>query len=1293
MRQASLRSRLFLLIVLITIPVFALHEVIAIRGAIRAATDYTAAHAQSIGTATVPILKSALIVGDLALARETLDNLMHQGQFNALRLLDADGHRPVLAGTPPPGLHRSGVPAWFSAWLDLRFEARRFPVEAGGTPYGVLVIEPSAHRLEAEIWTQVWTEIALWLASLALALVLLRLTLRRDLKPIEDLAETARRLGEGDLACRATVSRIPELAETALAFNRMADKLAGERERLEQQVKQATRDLENLITRIPAGVYKLRINVDDSLRFEFVSPRWCALLELDAETVARDPWAPLAQLHPEEEAGFRSDFDRARQTRSAFQWEGRLRPELGTRWLRIEASPTPLEDGSVLWEGIQYDISEHKQVEEALRASELKLRGLYELSPLGIALTDMQGHYVEFNEAFRTICGYPADELRQLDYWTLTPRHYEASEQRQLESLRLTGRYGPYEKEYLRKDGRLVSLNLNGMLVQGPDGQDYIWSIVEDITEKKRQDADLRRLNQAITHASEAFLICSPDYRVEYINPSFEQLFGYTLAEMRGQSIAILVPEDPALSPAHAMVLDDFSGERLRRAKDGRLIPVLLKVSRITGDDGSEVGFVGTMTDLTAIKAMEAARRDTLRELDSLIARIPAGVYKLRSHPEGGMRFEYVSQRWCTLLEISETEVYRDPMAPFTRIHPDELPAFRARHEAALASLTPFQWEGRLREGLQVRWLHIESSPTLLDDGDVLWEGVQYDVTANKAREAELDHIAHYDPLTGVPNRMLLADRLHQAIAHAQRSEDSLAVCFLDLDGFKPVNDHLGHEAGDRLLVEIARRLLATVRGGDTVARLGGDEFVLLLAGMRQVVEYEATLNRILEVIGQPFEIDGQTISVSASIGIALYPKDDADPDLLLRHADQAMYQAKQAGRNTFIFFDRNFEDAARRHRDLLRQIEHGLAFREFELHYQPKVDMRRGTVLGFEALIRWRHPERGLLPPAEFLPMIEDHDLIIRLGEWVIDQALDQLREWRDQDLTVSVNLAARHVQEASFSEWLRNALARHPEVPPERLEIEIVETAALADTASAARLVNACRRLGVHFTLDDFGTGYASLTYLKRLPVRTLKIDQSFVRDMLVDANDLAIVEGVIDLADIFNRQVVAEGVETIEHGLLLLNMDCDLAQGYAIARPMPANEVPAWLRTWRPDPAWQSLGNMHWPRDDRALVIARHHHREWVEQVSDYLDGKRETPPELDGSRCRFGQWHDEGGRRRHGHRPEFAAITDLHTQVHRLGQALVDLADRDQRQAAKARLPELHALRDALLDQLQALLSSP
>ena len=446
------------------------------------------------------------------------------------------------------------------------------------------------------------------------------------------------------------------------------------------------------------------------------------------------------------------------------------------------------------------------------------------------------------------------------------------------------------------------------------------------------------------------------------------------------------------------------------------------------------------------------------------------------------------------------------------------------------------------------------------------------DISAFKEHEYKLEHIAHYDALTNLPNRVLLADRLHQAIA--QRRGDKVAVVFLDLDGFKAINDRYGHETGDQLLLSLASRMKQVLRDGDTLARMGGDEFVAVLRELHDAEDSVPMLNRLLALASQPVLIEEKELQVSASLGVTFYPQsDEVDGEHLLRQADQAMYQAKLAGKNRFHIFDAAQDMNLRGLHESLKHIRSALQRQEFVLYYQPQVNMRTGQVVGAEALIRWQHPQRGLLAPASFLPIIENQQISVDVGEWVIHQALVQLRQWMQIGLwlPVSVNLSARQLQQADFVERLTAILQQFPDILPSRLKLEVLETSALEDIDGVSQVIEACRRMGVTFALDDFGTGYSSLTYLKRLPVSLLKIDQSFVHGMLDDADDLAILTGVISLAKAFRRDVIAEGVETTAHGTLLLKLGCDLGQGYGIARPMPAQDVPGWINNWQPDPAW--------------------------------------------------------------------------------------------------------------------------
>ena len=451
------------------------------------------------------------------------------------------------------------------------------------------------------------------------------------------------------------------------------------------------------------------------------------------------------------------------------------------------------------------------------------------------------------------------------------------------------------------------------------------------------------------------------------------------------------------------------------------------------------------------------------------------------------------------------------------------------------------------------------------------------DITPMKAHQKQLEHIAHYDLLTNLPNRVLLADRLSQAMLQCGRHEQSLAVVFLDLDGFKAINDTYGHDMGDELLIALSIRMKEALREGDSLARIGGDEFVAVLTDLSTVEDSEPVLERLLLSASEPVTIGDIVLSISASIGVTLYPQDSVDVDQLMRHADQAMYVAKESGKNRYHLFDTAQDDAVKVQRESLEAIRSGLDNHQFVLNYQPKVNMRTGIVTGFEALIRWQHPERGLLNPIDFLPVIENNAMSIEVGEWVIDRALTQISLWQTMGLklpiSTSVNIAAVQLQQTDFVDRLKLLLAAHPDVEPRYLELEVLETTAIDDVHHVSTIMNACIELGVNFALDDFGTGYSSLTYLRRLPASIIKIDQTFVRDMLHDSDDLAIVEGVIALAKSFKRDVIAEGVETIEHGTVLLQLGCDLAQGYGIARPMPASDIPTWVNDWKPDVSWQT------------------------------------------------------------------------------------------------------------------------
>jgi len=445
--------------------------------------------------------------------------------------------------------------------------------------------------------------------------------------------------------------------------------------------------------------------------------------------------------------------------------------------------------------------------------------------------------------------------------------------------------------------------------------------------------------------------------------------------------------------------------------------------------------------------------------------------------------------------------------------------------------------------------------------------GVFNDITLLKENEAKLEKISHYDILTGLPNRILLLDRIKKALANIQKNKTLIAICYLDIDEFKDINSRYGVEVGNSLLQEYAKRLQSITSSADTIARVGGDEFVIILQGLKNNGDCKLRLDKVLAELKQEIVFKDETFILSASVGVTMAHDACCDPDTLLRQADHAMYSAKSSGKNCFHYFDVSEEERVRDLNGKLQRIRQALDNEEFELFFQPKVHLLENCLVGAEALIRWRHPELGLLPPSEFLPLITDTELELKLGEWVLETAFAQQNHWRKLGLIfeLSINISAHHLQSQGFFEFLSQTIKKYPKLSPHTIQLEVLETAALEDLDTALQTIVCCKGLGVNFALDDFGTGYSSLTYLCKLPVSTIKIDQTFVRDLLNDEASYAIVVGVIGLSKSLSREIVAEGIETEKHYNTLAELGCMIGQGYAIAKPMPAAQFEAWCTSF--------------------------------------------------------------------------------------------------------------------------------
>ena len=673
-----------------------------------------------------------------------------------------------------------------------------------------------------------------------------------------------------------------------------------------------------------------------------------------------------------------------------------------------------------------------------------------------------------------------------------------------------------------------------------------------------------------------AYLIRASDGIILYTNPSFESLFSYEYGEMIGQHVSIVnAPTD--IDPLETVKIigekiiksGSWHGEVNNIKKDGTSFWCSASVTTFNHPVHGDI-WVTVHTDITKQKLsdekLKLAASVFTHAGESIAITDATGmildVNDTFSHTTGYSREEAIGKNPRILQSGRQS------------------PEFYAEMWQAL--LKEGYWSGELWNRRKNGEVYVVMT-TMSAVRDVNGDTTQYvslanEITQIKKHQEQLDRIAHFDLLTNLPNRVLLSDRLFQAILQCSRHKLSLAVVFLNLDGFKAVNDAHGHDVGDELLIALSLRMKEALRVDDTLSRIGGDEFVAVLADLDKVEDCEPVLKRLLLAASEPVRIGKVVVNVSASIGVTLYPQDSVDADQLIRHAVQAMYVAKQSGKNRYHLFDTVQDDAIKVQRESLEAIRSALDNHQFVLYYQPKVNMKTGKVMGAEALIRWQHPERGLLNPIEFLPIIENHAMMIEMGEWVIDTALSQISQWQkmgiNQPVSTSVNIAAVQLQQTDFTDRLIRQLAAHPDVEPRYLELEVLETSALDDVHHVSTIMNECMALGVNFALDDFGTGYSSLTYLRRLPASLIKIDQSFIRDMLHNTEDLAIVEGVIALAKSFKRDVIAEGVETIEHGTALLQLGCELAQGYGIAKPMPACNIPAWVNDWKPDASWKTL-----------------------------------------------------------------------------------------------------------------------
>ncbi len=1123
------------------------------------------------------------------------------------------------------------------------------------------------------------------------------------------------------------------------------------------------------------------------------------------------------------------------------------------------------DSGQAFLVGIILDITNRKQAELALRENEEKLRGLYELSSLGIALTDLNGRFLEFNEAFRAICGYPAEELMTLDYWTLTPKEYAAKEAEQLERLTRTGRYGPYEKEYNQKDGKRVPIHLNGVLITGKDGCKYIWSFVENISARKQMEKKLQRREEEfrllVEHTPDPIFRYDKEYRRIYVNPAVEQITGKSAASLlnkipsdgsivsasegqklvndlqtvlktgqtvesdveylapsgeiqyyhnnyvpefgqdgevigvisigrnitkrkqaetrlrkREEDMRTLLDRSPDIivsydshfrrvfvNRAHEKMANKSRAELLGKTpledwvaptqpgeaevfmrhlssvlaageeedwdmnwtdRDGLPVCYAFRGVPVLDDAGNVVGVLTFARDISARVRAEQAVQARKTEFRMLVENLPTMVVRydrnclpvyvnpiylqMVNRLEAEILDKPIAASWLAINISSQSyiEILTEAMASGkkTEVLLEWLDGNGSLIAHAMKIVPEFNADGqstgvlalgfdisdhyqrriieasrlsifeKMAQGSDIKTIlgqvarYVESSKPgqrcgifLLDDQQKLLEAVAapsfpeavqtkidqlissevdkpccpgwaasasrcetiipeeivhldclrsfgfsineigakaywsepiYSSTKQllgvislylnhygapdetdlamlrqvchlssiaierKRIEQKIYHQASYDPLTGLLNRHLFIDRLHEEASKCRRNGSKLALLFIDLDHFKEVNDTLGHQFGDQLLVQSAERIRKSVRESDIVARLAGDEFVVIIAYSDSSADIGLIGEHIVEALSKPFPLADGVAHISASIGIACYPDDTGDINQLLGCADQSMYAVKKTGRNGVNFFTQSMQSEAQERLQLSNDLRMALQGGQLQVHFQPIINIQTGQVEKAEALLRWLHPQRGMVRPDVFIPLAEETGAIHQIGDWVFYQSAAVAKQWQNLcagKRQISVNVSPRQfVRGSPDIAWLEHL--RSIDLNPESVVIEITEGLLLDDQTNVIHLLRRFQQAGIQIALDDFGTGYSAMAYLKKFNIDYLKIDRSFVRDLETDSGDRAIAEAIVVMAHRLGLKVIAEGVETKGQQEILTTVGCDYVQGYLYAKPMP-------------------------------------------------------------------------------------------------------------------------------------------
>ena len=860
----------------------------------------------------------------------------------------------------------------------------------------------------------------------------------------------------------------------------------------------------------------------------------------------------------------------AGQDRSYFQFKHRL-ANGSIRDVEVHAGPVEVGGHRYLY-SIIHDVTERRDAEQALLASEEKYRNIFNFAAVGIFQATQDGRLTTANAALARMLGYDSvEELLQInlrsDVYLNPAERDRAATADEAQAL------------WKKRDGAPIWVQINEHSILGEQGESMFEGFVYDVTERKLAEQQVAAANvqrKAVLDAATGVSIIASDAEgvITVFNSGAERMLGYAASEVIGRHSVIDLHRPEELED-HANRLQAEFGYRLsgfdilaHRAdregseerewtyvkRDGTAITVLLSVTALRRDDGWLTGFLHVANDVTERKRAE----ETLQKQSAAMTASMDGIGIVNDRLE----FTVVNDALAKLYG------YADPQSMVgLSLHT----LYEAQtYERFTSTILPIvkqrgRWRGEA-PGLRHDGLTFpqEISISAIEGGGLVC--VVRDITERTYAEEQIKHLAYHDALTGLPNRLLFKDRLTVAISHAQRDRAKLAVLFLDLDRFKVINDSLGHNIGDQLLQAVSARVQSCVRESDTVARLGGDEFTVLLPHLPQAEDAALVAQKIIDAVRYPFQIEGREFFMTTSIGISLYPDDGFDAETLIKNADTAMYQAKEQGRDNYQLFNAFINAKALQRIALEHGLRKALINQELAVYYQPIFDFRTGRISGMEALLRWNHPTLGMIPPAVFIPLAEAIGVMVPIGTWATRVACAQAKAWHDagnRSLSLAVNLSVCQLQQPDLLQRVQEIIIETG-LPPRLLELEITESSAMQSPEASVRTLYDLKKLGIRISLDDFGTGHSSLSYLKRFPIDTLKIDQSFVRDITHDPDTAAIVTAIIAMAHSLRLKVIAEGVEFTEQSAFLKRYGCDQMQGYLIKAPVPADRFLELLAT---------------------------------------------------------------------------------------------------------------------------------